>query len=90
MSVLVKARKGGSNYVYSVLMGYTDEIPSNITLEEVEKEIIRRDQKDTNRETSPFVKASDAIEISTDGLTIDEVTQKIVDLYGKLTRENPK
>ena len=34
MSVLVKARKGGSNYVYSVLMGYTDEIPSNITLEE--------------------------------------------------------
>ena len=34
MSVLVKARKGGANYVYSVLMGYADEIPSNITLEE--------------------------------------------------------
>ncbi|MDE5075002.1 MAG: bifunctional pantoate--beta-alanine ligase/(d)CMP kinase [Trichodesmium sp. St15_bin1_1] len=63
---------------------------TNTSLEEVEKDIIRRDQKDTNRETSPFVKASDAIEISTDGLTIDEVTQKIVDLYGKLTRENPK
>jgi pantoate ligase/cytidylate kinase len=63
---------------------------TNTSLEEVEKDIIRRDQKDTNRETSPFVKASDAIEISTDGLTIDEVTQKIVDLYRKLTRENPK
>ena len=24
MSVLVKARKGGSNYIYSVLMGYED------------------------------------------------------------------
>ena len=34
MSVLIKARKGGANYVYSVLMGYTDEIPSNITLDE--------------------------------------------------------
>tara|TARA_B100000963_G_scaffold205012_1_gene178473 strand:- start:1002 stop:1784 length:783 start_codon:yes stop_codon:yes gene_type:complete len=33
MSVLVKARKGGANYIYSVLLGY-DEKPENITLDE--------------------------------------------------------
>ncbi|MGD1803953.1 bifunctional pantoate--beta-alanine ligase/(d)CMP kinase [Dapis sp. BLCC M126] len=54
---------------------------TNITLEEVEKEIILRDQKDSNREISPLRKASDAIEISTDTLSIAEVTQKIVDIY---------
>jgi len=33
MSVLVKARQGGANYIYSVLMGY-DDVPSGITLDE--------------------------------------------------------
>ena len=33
MSVLVKARKGGANYIYSVLLGYEDP-PSDITLDE--------------------------------------------------------
>tara|TARA_X000000950_G_C13693766_1_gene569222 strand:+ start:54 stop:641 length:588 start_codon:yes stop_codon:yes gene_type:complete len=33
MSVLVKARKGGANYIYSVLMGYEDK-PANIILDE--------------------------------------------------------
>ena len=33
MSVLVKARPGGANYIYSILMGY-EEKPSNFTLEE--------------------------------------------------------
>ncbi len=33
MSVLVKARKGGADYIYSVLLGYTDP-PSNISLDE--------------------------------------------------------
>ena len=33
MSVLVKARKGGSNYIYSVLMGYEDP-PAGFELEE--------------------------------------------------------
>ena len=27
MSVLVKARKGGANYIYSVLVGYEDPPP---------------------------------------------------------------
>ena len=33
MSVLVKARKGGANYIYSVLMGYEDK-PVNVVLDE--------------------------------------------------------
>ena len=33
MSVLVKARKGGANYIYSVLVGYEDP-PSGMTLDE--------------------------------------------------------
>ena len=33
MSVLVKARKGGANYIYSVLVGYEDP-PPGVTLDE--------------------------------------------------------
>ena len=33
MSVLVKARKGGANYIYSVLLGY-DDPPSDVTLDD--------------------------------------------------------
>ena len=33
MSVLVKARKGGANYIYSVLLGY-DDTPDEIQLDE--------------------------------------------------------
>tara|TARA_B100001248_G_scaffold102001_1_gene75893 strand:- start:334 stop:921 length:588 start_codon:yes stop_codon:yes gene_type:complete len=33
MSVLVKARKGGANYIYSVLVGYEDP-PSGVTLDD--------------------------------------------------------
>ena len=33
MSVLVKARKGGANYIYSVLLGYVDP-PENISLDD--------------------------------------------------------
>ena len=72
------------------LLELQQKYQTNISLEEVEKDIIRRDQKDTNREISPLRKASDAIEISTDGLSIDEVTQKIVDIYRKLVPENSR
>ncbi len=34
MSVLVKARAGGADYIYSILMGYDENIPANIKLEE--------------------------------------------------------
>ena len=34
MSILVKARPGQSDYIYSVLMGYDEKIPDNLKLEE--------------------------------------------------------
>lgn len=52
-----------------------------IDLQLLEKEIALRDQKDSEREISPLCKASDAIELSTDGLTIEQVLQKIINFY---------
>ncbi len=46
------------------------------------KELIKkRDFEDSNREISPLKKANDAIEIITDGYSIDEVVDNIIDLY---------
>ncbi|MDU4936473.1 MAG: (d)CMP kinase, partial [Peptostreptococcaceae bacterium] len=43
------------------------------SLEEIIKDIVRRDEIDSNREFAPLVKAEDAIEIDTTGKSIDEV-----------------
>ena len=46
------------------------------------KELIKkRDFEDSHREISPLIKANDAIEIITDGFSINEVVDKIIDLY---------
>jgi pantoate ligase/cytidylate kinase len=53
------------------------------------KELIKkRDFEDSHREISPLLKAKDAIEIITDGYSIDEVVDKIIDLYNdKIPKE---
>ncbi len=48
--------------------------------ETILKEIKERDFKDSTREIAPLKKASDAIEIDTTSLTIDEVVAKIINL----------
>ncbi|MBH9580062.1 (d)CMP kinase [Staphylococcus felis] len=50
------------------------------TLEQLKQDISKRDEYDMNREISPLKKAQDAIEIDTTGLSIDDVTEKIIDL----------
>jgi pantoate ligase / CMP/dCMP kinase len=45
------------------------------------REIADRDHHDSTRAASPLVKADDAIELVTDGLTIAEVVQRILSLY---------
>ena len=46
------------------------------------RELIRkRDFEDSTREISPLKKANDAIEILTDGYSINEVVEKIIDIY---------
>lgn len=53
-------------------------------LNQLKKEIERRDKLDSEREASPLVKAEDAIELDTTSLTIEEVTSKILDEVKKV------
>jgi pantoate ligase / CMP/dCMP kinase len=43
--------------------------------------ITERDRKDSQRAVAPLRKAEDAVEILTDGLSVDDVVEKIVSLY---------
>ncbi|MCF4969938.1 bifunctional pantoate--beta-alanine ligase/(d)CMP kinase [Nostoc sp. CMAA1605] len=52
-----------------------------VSLEQLEKDIAERDWKDSTRKVSPLQKAPDAIELSTDGLSISDVTKQIVNYY---------
>lgn len=52
----------------------------NVNEEEILKNIIERDKRDSEREITPLVKVSDAIEIDTSNLTIDEVINQIINL----------
>lgn len=52
-----------------------------ISLEQLEKDIAERDRKDSSRKISPLQKAADAVELTTDGLTIPQVTAQIIDYY---------
>ncbi|MBI5975349.1 (d)CMP kinase [Staphylococcus canis] len=49
-------------------------------LEQLKEDISKRDEYDMNRKISPLKKADDAVEIDTTGLSIDEVTQRIINL----------
>ena len=52
-----------------------------ITLEQLEQTIQERDHADSTRELAPLQKAPDAIELCTDGLSINQVINKIISLY---------
>ncbi|MFQ3619041.1 MAG: bifunctional pantoate--beta-alanine ligase/(d)CMP kinase [Cyanobacteriota bacterium] len=54
---------------------------TEVSLEALEQAIFERDQKDSSRKISPLRKADDAIELVTDGLTIEAVVAKIIGLY---------
>lgn len=47
-------------------------------------ELKRRDAQDEDREHSPLVRASDAVEVDTTGLTSDEVVDRVVALAGSV------
>ena len=48
---------------------------------QLEQEIADRDHKDSSREVAPLRQASDAVELLSDGLSIDEVVAQIVALF---------
>lgn len=56
----------------------------NLSIEVIEKDIIRRDEYDSTRETSPLTKAADAVEIDTSDMTLNEQSQYIVNLARKV------
>jgi CMP/dCMP kinase len=48
--------------------------------EEVLRDVLARDERDTSREASPLLRAEGAREVDTTGRTIDEVVSEIVEL----------
>jgi len=50
------------------------------TLEELEREIARRDKLDAERTISPLVKAPDAVLLDSTGMGVDEVVDRILEL----------
>ncbi len=60
-----------------------------LTLEEIEKDIIERDNRDMSRENSPLKKAEDAILIDSSDMTIGEVIEKIIQIYNNARKDLP-
>ena len=52
-----------------------------IDFEKLKNEIEKRDFDDSNRKLSPLIKAEDAIEIISDGYTVSQVVEKILEIY---------
>ena len=53
-------------------------IEKDLKFEEVKKDLLNRDEKDTNRKFSPLIKSKDSILIDSDELDITEVVDKII------------
>ena len=56
----------------------------DIDVKQLEADIQKRDEQDSNRAIAPLKKADDAIELVTDDLSIKEVINKIVELYNRV------
>ncbi|MCX7921784.1 MAG: (d)CMP kinase [Clostridia bacterium] len=69
-SVDERARR---RYIEQIQKGITD-----ITLEEVKRDIEYRDKNDSSRDFAPLRKAEDAIEIDTTSMALEEVVEKIL------------
>lgn len=61
---------------------------TDIDLETLTDQIIRRDDLDMNREISPLVKAHDAVLLDTSHMSIPEVENKIIRMAEDLLRED--
>lgn len=57
-------------------------------LEKIKKEIIERDQKDKNREIAPLIKGDDYYYLDTTNLTINQVVEKIINLYKEIKEKS--
>jgi len=53
---------------------------TKLSLEEVEKDIVRRDDYDSSREASPLRRAVGSVQVDTSDLTIEEQVERIVEI----------
>ncbi len=69
---------------------YKEEIARNrnVSLDEIQKDIERRDYIDSHRENSPLKPADDAILLDTSNLTIQEEIDAIISLFRKKVSEH--
>jgi cytidylate kinase len=54
-----------------------DNVNEKLDLSDIKNDLIRRDERDTNRKLSPLKKAGDAIVIDTSNCSIDEQVESI-------------
>lgn len=54
---------------------------SNCELSQIERDIKERDLRDMNRDIAPLKQAEDAVCIDTSSMTIDEVKNRIIEIY---------
>ncbi len=57
---------------------------NQIDLEMLEQAIAKRDRQDSNRMVAPLCQAADAIEVQTDGLTVSQVIDRILECYHQI------
>lgn len=50
-------------------------------IQEIEQDIIARDQQDMNREVSPLTQAEDAVLVDSSDMTIRQVVDRIIEIY---------
>ena len=60
-----------------------DKGDHSLTLEEIEASIIERDERDMNRKTSPLKRAEDACLLDSSDMTIEEVTNCIMEMINE-------
>ncbi len=68
---------------------YREQVERGISceLEQIEKDIIARDEQDMNREISPLKQAEDAVLVEASDMTIEEVVERFVTLYRDRTKK---
>lgn len=52
-------------------------------IQEIERDIIARDQQDMNREIAPLKQADDAVLVDSSDMSIEQVVRTIIDIYEK-------